>query len=83
MWVKDKKGQRVYVTYIDDCGDNVGGQYCETYTDDYCGKKIDDFCIHIGDCEMTEEGIKAYIRDYYKDMELDLGFSFDGFSPDK
>jgi hypothetical protein len=76
MWTKDKKGQRVYVTYIEDCEPNKGGYYCETYTDDFCGHKIDDFCIHVGDCELTEKGIKEYIKNYYKNEVLDLNYEF-------
>lgn len=78
MWVTDKKGQKVYVTSTPDCGENEGGLYCETYTDDRCDRKIDDFCIHKGDCELTQEGIKEYIKDHYKDEVLDLSFNFDG-----
>lgn len=76
MWVKDKAGHRVYVTYIEDCEPNKGGYYCETYTDDFCGRKIDDFCIHEGDCELTEKGIREYIKNYYKDEVLDLNYTF-------
>lgn len=79
MWVKDKANQSVYVTCVPDCGENEGGLYCEVYTDDRCEKKIDDFCIHIGDCEMTQEGIEEYIKNYYNDEILDLSFNFDAF----
>ena len=77
MWVKDKKGQMAYVTFIPDCGENEGGLYCETWTDDRCDRKIDDFCIHDGDCDFTKSGIENYIKNYYKDMVLDLSFNFD------
>lgn len=76
MWVKDKKGQEVYVTFVPDVEPNEGGLYCETYTDDRCDNKIDDFCIHKGDCEMTQAGIENYIRNYYKDEVLDLDYTF-------
>lgn len=76
MWVKDKIGQRVYVTFTPDVEPNKGGLYCETFTDDRMEEKIDDFCIHSGDCEMTREGIEGYIADYYKDTELDLNYNF-------
>ena len=77
MVATDKLGQKVYVTYIPDCGDNEGGFYCETYSDRNFDHKIDDFCIHEGDCELTEEGIKEYIKNYYKEEELDLDYDFD------
>ena len=76
MWVTDKKGQKVYVTYIPDCDENEGGFYCETYTDDNCDNKIDDFCIHKGDCDFTEKGIETYIKNYYLDEILDMDFVF-------
>ena len=31
---KDKAGQTVYITYIEDCGENEGGYYCEVYADE-------------------------------------------------
>lgn len=86
MWVRDKKGQRVYVTYISDVEPNKGGYYCETYTNDDFGQKIDDFCIHLDDLPSgfeqmhyneQEKAIKNYIKDYYKDTELNLNYRFD------
>jgi len=86
MYVKDKKGQRVYVTHIDDVEPNKGGYYCETYTNDDCGHKIDDFCIHIEDLPKgfeqmdyngKERAVKHYIKKYYKDTELNLKYRFD------
>lgn len=77
MWVTDKNGQMVYISYIPDCGENEGGLYCETWTDEYYNHKIDDFCIHKGDCDFTQEGIEEYIKNYYKDEVLDLSFNFD------
>ena len=77
MWVTDKQGQRVYVTFIPDVEPNKGGFYCETYTDDRCDRKIDDFCIHEGDCELTDKGIREYITNYYKDEVLNLEWDFD------
>lgn len=80
MWITDKKGQKAYVTYIPDCGENEGGLYCETWTDDRCDRKIDDFCIHKEECDLfflTKDGIEDYIKNYYKDEVLDLSFNFD------
>jgi hypothetical protein len=76
MWIKDKAGQMAYVTYVPDCGPNEGGLYCETYTDDRCEKKIDDFCIHKGDCHFSQAEIEEYIKNYYKDIILDLSYNF-------
>ena len=76
MWVTDKGGQKVYVTFVPDYEPNEGGLYCETYTDDRCDKKIDDFCIHKGDCDFTQAGIESFIKDHYKDEVLDLNYDF-------
>lgn len=31
--VIDRKGNKVFVTICDDCGENKGGYYCRVYTD--------------------------------------------------
>lgn len=84
---KDKSGQTVYITYINDCGDNAGGFYCETYSDEDCGHKIDDFCIHPEDIpglenmgwREQEAAIEGYIRNFYRDEVLDLDYNFHNF----
>ena len=82
--VKDKKGQTAYVSHVHDCEDNPDGLYCETYSDDDCGHKIDDFVIRPenipGFYEMSreerQEAINRYIANYYKDTVLDLNYNF-------
>lgn len=75
---KDKAGQIVYVSYIPDCEPNDGGLYCETYSDQWCDNKIDDFCIHPEDCNCGSTlEVKKYIQDYYRDEVLDLNYDFD------
>lgn len=77
MWVKDKKGQWVYVSYVPDCEPNEGGIYCETYVNELMDKKIDDFCIHRDDCDCSSVcAVEQHIADYYKDIELDLNYNF-------
>lgn len=73
---KDKKGQWVYVTCNPDCEENEGGLYCEVYADEYMDRKIDDFCIHKGEYEMTAKGVEKFIKDYCKETEFDLNFKF-------
>ena len=83
--VVDKAGNIVYVTTTPDCEDNPDGYYCETYSDEECDHKIDDFVIRPEDIpgylEMTEEArqeaIDRYIDGYYKDTVLDLDYDFD------
>lgn len=83
---KDKAGQTVYITYVNDCGDNAGGFYCETYSDENRDHKIDDFCVHPGDFQPYfgsdfYDRLEEYIRDHYKDTVLDLNYNFD-YTPD-
>lgn len=81
---KDKAGQTVYITYINDCGENGFGFYCETYSDEDCEHKIDDFCIHpedIGDNEdMSYRDRMAAVEylccHYYDNEVLDLDWEF-------
>ena len=40
------KGTKVYVTAIDDCGENVGGFYCQVYADEDMNDELDYFVIH-------------------------------------
>lgn len=78
---KDKLGQTIYITYIDDCGDNECGYYCETYSDEECEHKIDDFCVHAGEFQPYfgsdfYDRLEEYISHYYDDIELDLDYDF-------
>ncbi len=36
----------VYISTTDDCGENLGGYYCQVYADEEMSYEIDDFCIH-------------------------------------
>ena len=81
---KDKAGQTVYITYIEDCGENEGGFYCETYSDEDCDCKIDDFCIYPEDIDDNEDmsyrdrinAVEYLCRHYYDDEVLDLTWDF-------
>jgi hypothetical protein len=81
---KDKAGQTVYITYTNDCGENEGGFYCETYSDENCDHKIDDFCIYPEDIPGVDQmsydercnAIDDYCRHYYDDEVLDLNWEF-------
>ena len=82
---KDKAGQTVYITSTPDCEDNKDGFYCETYSDEECDHKIDDFCVHPEDIprykemSLQEQEIAAdeFMAHYYDNMILDLTSSFD------
>lgn len=78
---KDKAGQTVYITYINDCGENGFGFYCETYSDEDCEHKIDDFCVHPGDFQPYfgsdfYDRLEDYIAHYYDNEVLDLTWDF-------
>jgi hypothetical protein len=74
---KDKLGQAIYISYVDDCEENEGGFYCETYSDEWGDNKIDDFCIHTDDCDCQNyDEVEEFIRHYYDDEELDLNWNF-------
>lgn len=82
--VKDKKGQTVYVSYVQDCGDNPDGFYCETYSDRNGNHKIDDFVVRPTDIydftgmsyPRVIQELEKIIRHKYDDIVLDLTFDF-------
>ena len=75
----DKTGLVLYITWIPDCGENKGGLYCETYLDECCDQKIDDFCIHPEDCDCNDDqAVENYVRHFYDDETFNLTQDFDG-----
>ena len=82
--VKDKAGQTVYVSYVQDCEDNQDGFYCETYSDPNGDNKIDDFVVRSTDIydyagmeypKIIEE-LEKVIKQKYQDVVLDLDYKF-------
>ena len=78
---KDKAGQTIYITYINHFGENEVGYYCETYSDENCDNKIDDFCVHPGDFQPWSgsdfyDRLEDYIAHHYDDETLDLNWKF-------
>lgn len=61
----------VWVSTTEDCGDNIGGYYCQVYDDKYYENEIDNFCIHADELEQNPD-IDYWIREncngYYKVM---------------
>lgn len=77
----DKAGQTVFITCVHDCDENAGGFYCETYSDENCEHKIDDFCVHPGDFKPYfgsdfYDRLEDYIFHYYDNEVLDLDYDF-------
>ena len=63
------KGTMVWVSYIPDCGSNVGGFYVEIYLDEY-GDRYDDFCIHPEDCDCADwDAVERFAREYVSRIE--------------
>lgn len=58
------RGTRVHLSYIPDCGSNVGGWYVEIYLNPY-GDRYDDFCIHPEDCDCTNwDEVERFAKNY-------------------
>ncbi len=64
MPAKTKKGTIVYLSFIPDCGSNVGGWYVEIYLDQD-GDRYDDFCIHPDDCNCSNYNAVAEFAKKY------------------
>ena len=75
----DKAGLQLHISYTEDCAENAGGFYCETYLDENGDRKIDDFCVHPEDCDCSNhKAVENVIRHHYDDIEFkDLTRDFD------
>lgn len=74
MTAKDKAGQVVYITCIEDA---ESGYYCETFADEALGNKIDDFVVYPTDLpsyygQNFYKELDGYLLHYYDDKILDL-----------
>lgn len=59
---KHNKYGNVYVTTCEDCGDNIGGLFCQVYTDEYFDEELDFFCIHPDECDCKNtDAIRKFI----------------------
>ena len=63
------KGAQVYVTLYPDCEENVGGYYCQVYTDENCRSEIFNYMVHVKDIAdkkdpyaAAEELVREYIE---------------------
>ena len=64
-----KKGTRVWLSFIPDCGSNAGGWYVEIYLDEHLSR-YDDFCIHPEDCNCTDfYEVELVAKEYVKNIE--------------
>lgn len=56
---------KVWVSTTPDCDENLGGYYCQVYSDEDMENQIDDFCIHTDDCDCkNQEEVEKFIKEY-------------------
>lgn len=61
------KYENIWISMTPDCGENKGGYYCQTYSDEEMDNQIDDFCIHTDDCNCNnQEDVENFIKRYAK-----------------
>ena len=54
---------KVWISRTNDCDENEGGYYCQVYSDEDMDYQIDDFCIHVDDCNCEdEEEVEKFIK---------------------
>lgn len=67
-----KNGLDVWVAFNPDCEYNTGGFYCEIWENPDMDCLLDDFCIHIDDCDCTDlDAVEQYAKDYVSGLVID------------
>ena len=67
-----KNGLDVWVAFNPDCEYNTGGLYCEIWENPEMDCLLDDFCIHIDDCDCTDlDTVEQYAKDYVSGLVID------------
>lgn len=72
--VTTKNGHIYYVTFTDDCEDDVGGYFCQVYKDEDLEEEIDDFVIHKEHIE--EYKLEEIAQDYVEELDCDYNIKF-------
>jgi hypothetical protein len=67
MKVITEKGNIYYVSKCDDCGDNVGGYFCQVYRDENLEDEIDNFVV---DAYYANEEGESIITDIVNGNDL-------------
>lgn len=62
--VRTKNGVSLLISLTDDCGENVGGYFCQVYLDENCAFEIDNFVIHRDDNRTIEECCEDYAKEF-------------------
>lgn len=68
--VTTKNGNTYYVTFTDDCEDNVGGYFCQVYKDEDLEEEIGFFVLHKR--HIDEYGIDELVQDYVEDFDVEI-----------
>jgi hypothetical protein len=68
--VTTKHGNTYYVTFTDDCDNNVGGYYCQVYLDENLEEEIGFFVLHKR--HIDEYGIDNLVQDYVEDFDCEF-----------
>lgn len=69
----------LYISTTEDCGENLGGYYCQVYVDEGMSDEIDDFCIHPDELRENPD------VDYWIGLNIDSSRHYyveDGLVPD-
>jgi hypothetical protein len=56
------KFDELFITFCPDCGDNVGGFYCQVYSDDTYEEEIDNFVIPKEECNGDLSKAEEYAK---------------------
>ena len=59
-----------YITYTEDCEENLGGYFCQVYADKKLDYEIDYFCIHKE--ELINNNVQENIMNYINEHENEL-----------
>ena len=63
-----KKGREIYFVLNKDCDENKGGWWVEIYLD-YNGDRYDDFCIHVEDCDCSnQDEVEKFAKEYISNI---------------
>ena len=68
--VTTTNGNTYYVTFTDDCDDNVGGYFCQVYKDEDLEEEIGFFVLHKR--HIDEYGIDNLVQDYVEDCDIEV-----------
>lgn len=72
--VTTKRGNTYYVTFTDDCEDNVSGYFCQVYEDEDLEEEISYFVLHKEDID--KYGIDELVQNNVEEIDSELNPKF-------